>query len=313
MQQQVPWSAVRCVVLSSTRTVASAVVVSSAVCAHALTHTCAASNRRHTHTHRDIMEMAGDALQAKQRAAERLAREVATLRAASGSSSLLQRVRVVAGCQGTSAAACDVRAAPLLHARGELTHRCSCMLSCTAPREQAQRAEVDSGCLLDELEQLMQAKASVAEERADLGRCVAAHVLGIAPAGAAVLVARATAAQDRIPLRWRVCAAVPSSMGCAVLTPVLCCVLRAARACRANALLMAERQLVCEQLQGEHAAAVPCERARPLALAGSPHPPPLSCMPAPRPQCPPMAQSTSTQLCPRFWPQRGAAGRWTGS
>ena len=36
---------------------------------------------------------------------------------------------------------------------------------------QAQRAEVDCGCLLDELQQLIQAKADVAQQRADLDRC----------------------------------------------------------------------------------------------------------------------------------------------
>jgi hypothetical protein len=35
---------------------------------------------------------------------------------------------------------------------------------------QAQRAEVDSGVLLDELQQLMQAKADAAQQHADLNR-----------------------------------------------------------------------------------------------------------------------------------------------
>jgi hypothetical protein len=41
---------------------------------------------------------------------------------------------------------------------------------------QAQRAEVDSGSLLDELQQLIQAKADVAQQRADLNRYAAAAV-----------------------------------------------------------------------------------------------------------------------------------------
>jgi hypothetical protein len=40
---------------------------------------------------------------------------------------------------------------------------------------QAQRAEVDSGSLLDELQQLIQAKADVAQQRADLDRCASTH------------------------------------------------------------------------------------------------------------------------------------------
>lgn len=39
---------------------------------------------------------------------------------------------------------------------------------------QAERAEVDSGTLVAELTQLMQAKAHVAQQRADLDRCVPA-------------------------------------------------------------------------------------------------------------------------------------------
>jgi hypothetical protein len=36
---------------------------------------------------------------------------------------------------------------------------------------QATRAEVDSGSLLDELQQLMQAKAALVRQHADLDRC----------------------------------------------------------------------------------------------------------------------------------------------
>jgi len=42
---------------------------------------------------------------------------------------------------------------------------------------QAQRAEVDCGSLVDELQQLIQAKADVAQQRADLDRCVTAASL----------------------------------------------------------------------------------------------------------------------------------------
>jgi hypothetical protein len=48
----------------------------------------------------------------------------------------------------------------------------TCLYLCTI---QAQRAEVDSGSLLDELQQLMQAKADVAQQRADLDRCAVTH------------------------------------------------------------------------------------------------------------------------------------------
>lgn len=94
--------------------------------------------------------MARDALQAKQSVAERLAREVDALRRG--------------GAGGGQAAA------------GALLAR-------------AERAEVDSGSLVDELQQLLAAKAAAAQQRADLER--------------------------------------------------------------ANSLLVAERQLLCEQLQGE--------------------------------------------------------------
>lgn len=46
------------------------------------------------------------------------------------------------------------------------------LLCCAGPLLlQAQRAEVDCGSLLDELQQLIQAKADVAQQRADLDRC----------------------------------------------------------------------------------------------------------------------------------------------
>lgn len=46
-------------------------------------------------------------------------------------------------------------------------------LDCICVTSQAQRAEVDSGSLLDELQQLIQAKADAAQQRADLDRCAA--------------------------------------------------------------------------------------------------------------------------------------------
>lgn len=52
------------------------------------------------------------------------------------------------------------------------SHR-NCALLCLSVCLQAQRAEVDCGSLLDELQQLIQAKADVAQQRADLDRYVA--------------------------------------------------------------------------------------------------------------------------------------------
>jgi hypothetical protein len=50
------------------------------------------------------------------------------------------------------------------------------VLSCACVVLQAQRAEVDSGVLLEELQALIQAKADVAQQRADLDRCACSSI-----------------------------------------------------------------------------------------------------------------------------------------
>lgn len=134
--------------------------------------------------------MADTALRAKQRAAEKLARQLDALQKKQGSSSdkLLKRVggtlcqpgpdlplqeEVLFTCTA-GMSSCQLTAHAQNRAACHSVVGCAdwAALRCCNRVLQAQRAEVDCGSLLDELQQLIQAKADVAQQRADLDRCV---------------------------------------------------------------------------------------------------------------------------------------------